>query len=170
VTVLAPGPVRALVKAEYPAVSTAAGEVTLTALYSAFADNAYCRVDVVAAAKAGAPVMLGPGLQKLAGDAPVLDKAKGLFSLWGRGAAKAGEIGLGAVFAVDEFAALDESALDRSLKLAGRAGRTLTYWLAGAWERGVTSPGLPAAKNWAAQVEDLAARLRVPVKVTFKAE
>ena len=58
----------------------------------------------------------------------------------------------------------------RTLKLAGLTGNTLTYWLAGAWERGVTAPGVPAAKNWARQVEDLAARLLVPVKVEFKSK
>jgi len=170
VTVIAPGPVRALVKAEYPAVRTAAGEITLTVFHSAFADNAFSRQDVVIAGKPGAPVVLGPGLQKLAGGSSSLDRTKGAFSVWGEGADKAGEIGLAAIFAPADFADIDDAALDRTLKLAGRAGKTLTYWLTGAWERGVTAPGAPAAKNWARQAEDLAARLLVPVKVEFKSK
>jgi hypothetical protein len=170
VTVLAPGPVRALVKAEYPAVKTAAGEVTLTVFHSAFADNSYSREDVAIAAASGAPVAFGPGVQKLAGGTPALDRAKGIFVVWGQGAEKAGGIGLAAVFSPDDFADLADAPLDRSLKLGGRAGRTVTYWLAGAWERGVSSPGVPEAQNWAAKVADLAARLRVPVKVEFKAK
>jgi hypothetical protein len=175
-TVISPGPVRGLVKAEYPAVRTAAGEVTLTVFHSAFADNAYSRQDVVIAAKPGTAVMLGPGLQKLAGGTSSLDRTKGAFSVWGQGAHKAGEIGLAAVFAPADFADIEDAVPDRTLKLAGgavrddRVGRTLTYWLAGAWERGVTAPGVPAAKNWARQVEDLAARLLVPVKVEFKSK
>ena len=148
----------------------------LTVFHSAFADNTYSRQDVVIAAKPGVPVALGPGLQKLAGGTSSLDRTKGAFSVWGKGADRAGEIGLAAVFAPADFADIEDAALDRTLKLAGgairddRAGRTLTYWLAGAWERGVTAPGVPAAKNWARQVEDLAARLLVPVKVEFKSK
>ncbi len=170
VTVVAPGPVRALIKAEYPAVRTAAGEITLTVFHSAFAENIYSRQDVVIAAKPGAPAVLGPGLRKLAGGSSSLDRTKGAFSVWGQGAEKAGEIGLAAVFAPADFADVDDAALDRTLKLAGSTGKTLTYWLAGAWERGLTAPGVPAAKNWARQVEDLAARLLVPVKVEFKSK
>jgi len=170
VTVISPGPVRGLIKAEYPAVRTAAGEVMLTVFHSAFADNTYSRQDVVIAAKPGVPVALGPGLQKLAGGTSSLDRTKGAFSVWGKGADRAGEIGLAAVFAPADFADLGDAALDRTLKLAGLTGKTLTYWLAGAWERGVTAPGVPAAKNWTRQVEDLAARLLVPVKVEFKAK
>jgi Domain of unknown function (DUF4861) len=170
VTVLALGPVRALVKAEYPAVKTSSGEVTLTVFHSAFADNTYSREDVVVVARSGAAVALGPGFKKLPGEVAVSDRAKGLLAVWGRGADKAGEIGLAAVFWPGDFADIQEAPLDRSLKLGSRAGRTVTYWLAGAWERGVTSPGVPAAKNWAVKVAELAARLRVPVKVEFKAK
>jgi len=170
ITVLGLGPVRALVKAEFPAVRTAAGEIALTVFHSAFADNIYSREDVVIAGKSGLPVALGPGLQKLAGETPAFERAKGVFSAWGRGADKAGEIGLAAVFSPADFADLAEAPADHCLKLGGRAGRTLTYWLAGGWERGVTTPGVPAAKNWAAKAVDLAARLLVPVKVEFKAK
>ena len=170
VTVISPGPIRGLIKAEYPAVRTAAGEVMLTVFHSAFADNTYSRQDVVIAAKPGVPVALGPGLRKLAGGTSSLDRTKGAFSVWGKGADRAGEIGLAAVFAPADFADIEDAALDRTLKLAGLTGKTLTYWLAGAWERGVTAPGVPAAKNWTRQVEDLAARLLVPVKVEFKAK
>ena len=167
-TVVSPGPVRGLIKAEYPAVKTAAGDVALTVLFSAFSDNAYSRQDVVVTSISGAPVVFGPGIQKLSGETISLDKAKGSLAVWGKGAAKSGEIGLAAIFPPADLAAVDDSGLDRSVKLNARSGRKLTYWVAGAWERGVTAPGAPEAKNWAQRVVDLAARLLVPVKVEFK--
>jgi len=169
-TVISPGPVRGLVKAEYPAVKTAGGDVTLTVFLSAFSDNAYSRQDVVIASRSGAPVVFGPGIQKLVGETVSLDKAKGWLAVWGKGADKAGAIGLAAIFPPAGLAAIDDAGLERALKLTGTDGRKVTYWVAGAWERGVTAPGVPEAKNWARRVEDLAARLLVPVKVEFKAQ
>jgi hypothetical protein len=169
-TVLSPGPIRALVKAEYAGLRTAAGEVGLTVLMSAFADSAVSRNDVVVSAKAAGPVTIGPGLQKLPGETWSLDKDKGFLAAWGKGAQSAGEIGLAAIFNPSDFAGTDDTSLDRSVKLGGRNGRKLTYWVAGSWERGITSPGVPAAKNWARRVEGLAQRLLVPVKVEFKAK
>ena len=169
-TVISPGPVRALVKAEYPAVKAAGADVALTVFFSAFADNAYSRQDVVIASKAGLPVVLSPGIQKLAGETPSFDRAKGFLAVWGKGADKSGEIGLAAVFAPADFSGLDDSGSDRAIKLAGQAGRKLTYWVAGAWERGVTAPDVPDAKGWIRRVGDLAVRLLAPVKVEFKAK
>jgi hypothetical protein len=183
-TVISPGPVRGLVKAEYPAIRTAAGEVALTVYLSAFSDNEFSRQDVVVAAKPGAPVVLGPGLDKLPGETSSLDKAKGTLTVWGRGAGKAGQIGLAAIFAPADLAGADEAGSDHAVKLKAspvrdvrdnrvdpvdRVGHTLTYWVAGAWERGASAPGVPDAKGWAAKVDGLAARLLVPVKVEFKA-
>jgi len=169
-TVISPGPVRGLVKAEYMAVQTAGGEVTLTVYFSAFSDNAYSRQDIVIGSKSGVPVVFGPGIQKLAGETVSLDQAKGRLAVWGKGAGKTGAIGLAAIFPPAGLAAIDDTGLDRALKLNGRDGSKVTYWVAGAWERGVTAPGVPEAKNWARRVEDLAARLLVPVKVEFKAQ
>jgi Domain of unknown function (DUF4861) len=169
VTVLAPGPVRALVKAEYPAVRTAAGEVSLTVFYSAFAEGAYSRQDIVVPDKAGRAVVAGPGLEKLPGETTAFDKSKGFLAVWGKGADKAGEVGLAAIFRPAAFSGTDETAVDRGLKLNARPGAKLTYWLAGAWERGLTTPGVPEAKNWPRKVEELAARLLAPVTVEFKA-
>jgi hypothetical protein len=98
-----------------------------------------------------------------------MDQGKGFLAVWGRGADKAGEIGLAAVFPPGAFAGSDESAVDRGIKLDVRTGAKVTYWVAGAWDRGVTSPGVPAAKNWPRKVESLAVRLLVPVSVEFKA-
>lgn len=169
-TVLAPGPIRALVKAEFSGIATAAGAVDVTVFLSAFADNSVSRQDVLLSSKATGPVTYGIGVQKLAGETWVLDKDKGFLSAWGKGANKAGEIGLAAIFPPAGFSGTDETAADRSIKLGGRAGKTLTHWVAGAWERGITWPGAPAARNWARRVEGLAQRLLVPVKVEFKAK
>lgn len=168
VKVLAAGPLRCVVKAEYPAVRTAAGEASLTVLYSTFAEAAYSRQDLLVSAKPDGPVVAGPALQKLPGETVTQDKGKGFLAVWGRGAANAGEVGLAAIFPPAAFAGTDETAVDRGVKLGARPGAKLTYWLAGAWERGVTAPGVPAAKNWARGVGELAARLLVPVTVEFK--
>jgi len=169
-TVITPGPVRGLVKAEYPAVKTGRGDIVLTVYFSAFSSNAYSRQDVVIAAKSDALVVFGPGVQKLPAETWSLDKTKGSLAVWGKGAGKAGEIGLAAIFAPANLSGVDDSGLDRAVKLAGRAGQKLTYWVAGAWERGVSAPDVPAAKNWARRVDDLASRLLVPVKIEFKAK
>lgn len=167
-TVLSPGPLRALVKAEYAGLRTSAGEVGLTVFMSAFAESAVSRHDVVVSAKAAGPATIGPGIQKLSGETWSLDKDKGFLAAWGKGAKNAGEVGLAAIFQPSDFAGTDDTAVDRSVKLGGRGGGKLTYWVAGSWERGITSPGVPASKNWARRVEGLAQRLLVPVKVEFK--
>jgi hypothetical protein len=169
-TVLSPGPLRALVKAEYTGLRAPAGEVGLTVFMSAFAESTVSRHDVVVSAKAAGPAVFGPGVQKLSSETFSLDKDKGFLAVWGKGAEKAGEIGLAAIFPPANFAGTDETAVDRSIKLKGQTGTKLTYWVAGAWERGITSPGVPAAKNWLRKVEGLAQRLLVPVKVEFKAK
>jgi len=167
-TVISPGPIRAIIKAEYPAVKTAAGEIALTVFHSAFADNVYSRQDVVVTAKPGSAVVIGPGIQKLPGETWSLDKAAGTLAAWGKGADKAGQIGLAAIFAPADLAGMDDAALDRAVRLTARPGGKLTYWVAGAWERGVSAPEPADARTWARRVADLAARLLVPVKVDFK--
>jgi len=169
-TVITPGPVRGLVKAEYPAVKTAAGEVMLTVYLSAFADNVYSRQDVVVSSRSGGPVALGPGLQKLADESWSYDKAKGVLSSFGKGAGKAGPVGLAAIFSPAEAAVIEDASLDRSVKLTARPGHKLVYWVASAWSRGVTATDAASAKEWERRVDDLAARLLVPVKVEFKAQ
>jgi len=169
-TVISPGPLRGLVKAEYPAVKTAAGDVTLTVFFSAFADNIYSRQDVIIGAKAGVPVVLGPGFEKLPGGTAALDKAKGSLSIFGQAAGAAGETGLAAIFAPAEFAALDDAGADRAVRLTAQGGSKLTYWVAGAWGRGVTATEASSGRQWASRVGDLASRLLVPVKVEFKAQ
>jgi Domain of unknown function (DUF4861) len=168
VKILATGPLRSVVKAEYPAVRTAAGEAVLSVLYSTFAECAFSRQDLAVSAKPAGPVAAGPALEKLPGETVAQDKDKGYLAVWGRGAAGAGEIGLAAVFPPAALAGTDETAVDRGLKLRVKPGAKVTYWLAGAWERGLASPGVPAAKNWPRRVEELAARLLVPVTVEFK--
>ncbi len=150
---------------------TSRGDITLTVFFSAFADNAYSRQDVVIASSSEeAPVVLGPAIQKLPDETWAFDRAKGSLAVWGKGAGKAGEIGLAAIVAPADLSGTDYAGLDRAIKLTGRAGRNLTYWTAGAWERGVTAPDVPDAKGWARRVDELAARLLVPVKVEFKAK
>ncbi len=169
-TVLATGRVRALVKAEYPPLATSEGEVGLTVLYSTFADAPYSRQDILLTSKVTGAIAVGPALEQLAGGVWTVDKAKGFAAVWGRGAGKAGEIGLAAFAPAASIADIAETAADRALRLDGRAGRRLTYWVAGAWERGTVTPPTPGAKGWAARAGELAARLLTPVKVEFKSK
>lgn len=168
-TVLSSGPVRALVKADLGSVGLAGGgTAAVTARFSAFADNAWSRHDVFVETKAGGPVLFGPGLKKLAAETRTLKEAKGFFASWGK-TPGAGEIGLAAIFSPAEFAGMEEGGVDRAVKLKGPSSRTVTFWVAGSWGRGITSPGVPSAQNWALGIENLASRLLSPVKVEFKA-
>lgn len=170
IAVISAGPVRGLVKANYPAVKTSRGDVTLTVFFSAFADNDYSRQDIAIASSSDAPVVLGPGIQKLPDETWTFDRTKGSLAVWGKGAGKAGAIGLAAIFVPADLAGIDDAGLDRAVKLNGRLDRNLTFWTAGGWERGVMAPEVPDAKGWIRHVDDQAARLLVPVKVEFKAQ
>lgn len=167
-TVLATGRVRALIKAEYPPLATSQGEVGLTVLYSTFADAVYSRQDLFLTSKRTGTIAVGPALEQLAGGVWTIEPDKGFVTVWGKGAGKAGEIGLAAIVPPDAQVAVVGTAADRGFRLNGRDGGRLTYWIAGAWERGVTAPGMPGAKGWAARVAGLAACLRAPVKVEFR--
>lgn len=169
-TVLATGRVRALVKAEYPPLATSRGEIGLTVLYSTFADAPYSRQDILLTSKVTGAIAVGPALEQLAGGVWSTELDKGFVTVWGQGAGKAGEIGLAVIVPADAPAAILGTPDDRGFRLNGRAGGRLTYWVAGAWERGLMAPGMPGAKGWAARVAGLAERLRVPVKVEFRSK
>jgi len=168
-TVVSPGPVRALVKAEFAGIKAAAGDAGMKVFLSALAESAVSRHDVLVPSGPAGEFVYGPGLQKLAGETFLLDKDKGYLAVWGKGAPNAGEIGLAAVFSPADFAGLDETPAERSVKLKGATGVKSTHWVVGAWERGITSPGVPAAKNWFRKVEGMAQRLLVPLKIRFRA-
>lgn len=166
ITVISPGPVRGLVKAEYSAVKTASGDIAVTVYYSAFAENIYSRQDVVVTTKASAPVILGPGVPSLS---DVLSTTKFYWAVWGMGSDQAGDIGVAVIIRpADDAGAENPSRDEFFVKLKARAGRRTTYWVAGAWERGATAT--PDSKAWGRRVDDLAARLNVPVKVEYKAK
>lgn len=170
ITIVTAGPVRGLVKAEYPAVKTAAGDAALTVYYSAFADNVYSRADVAAASRSNAAVTLGPALGKRAGETFASDRAKGTLMSWGRGAGKAGAVGLAAVFAPADLRGTDDAGADHALKLAARPGRSLTFWMFAGWGRGPSALEPADAAAWSRRVGDLAARLLAPVKVEYKSK
>jgi len=167
-TVISPGPVRALVKAEFAGVEAAASDVDVKLFLSAFADSTVSRHEVFITSRLADQVVYGPGIQKLAGETWSLEKDKGFLAVWGKGAQNAGEIGLAAIFSPADFIGMSETAADRSVKLKGPAGTKLIHWVVGAWEQGITSPGVPAAKNWFRKVEGMAQRLLVPVKIEYR--
>jgi hypothetical protein len=108
-TVLAAGPLRALVKVEYSGIRPGQGDFGAVVFYSAWADNIFSRQDVIITSKAGGPAVFSADIQKLANEEVAFDKAKGLLASWGRGSALAGEVGLAAIFTPADLAGLDES-------------------------------------------------------------
>jgi hypothetical protein len=168
-SVLAAGPIRALVKAEYPGIRSGKGEYGVVVFLSAFADNVFSREDVIVTPKAGGPAVFSAGVQKLADEKVAFDKDKGFLAAWGRGPEGAGDVGLAILFAPAEFAGLDEAGPDRSVKFNARPGRKQTFWTIGGWGRGIVTAASPAARNWALMAEDLGAKLRVPVEIRYKA-
>jgi len=167
-TVLAAGPLRALVKVEYSSTSPGQRDFGTVVFLSAFADNIYSRQDISAIAAASVPVIYGACLQKLRAEEVSFDKEKGLLAAWGRGSEEADEIGLAVLFTPSDFVGLDENGAARTIKLRARPGRKLTIWTLGGWERGIVSAAAPAAKNWAQTAGELGQSLRVPVEVRFK--
>jgi hypothetical protein len=169
-TVLASGPLRALVKAEYSGIRPGQGDYGAVVLYSAWADNIFSRQDVLITGKAGAPTMFSVDVQKLPDEAATFDKDKGFLASWGRGSALAGEIGLAALFVPTDFAGLDEGSTDRSIKLRLKPGAKQTFWTAGGWVRGIVTASAPAEKNWALMMGELGLKLRVPIEIRYKAK
>lgn len=169
-SILARGPLRSLVKADISGSGPGRVPYKVTVLYSAYSDNAYSRQDVVFETKAPGAADLGPGLEKLAGEAFASEIAKGYVCLWGKGAPGAGEAGLAVIFQPPAFAGIEEGPLDHWIKLAAKPGKRQTFWTLSGWERGVGAPGNPAARNWARKVGDLAARLLAPVQVGYSAK
>jgi hypothetical protein len=169
-TVLAAGPLRALVKVEYSGIHAGGSEYGAVVFLSAFADNVFSREDVIIKPKTGRPSVLSAGIQKLEQEEVTFDKDKGFLSAWGRGAGSAGEVGLAVLFVPAEFAGLDETGPDRSIKINARPGRKQTFWTVGGWGRGIVTAVPPAAKTWAAAAGELASKLRVRVGVTYRAD
>jgi hypothetical protein len=169
-TVLAAGPLRALVKAEYSGIRAGGGECGAVAFLSAFADNVFSREDVIINPKTGGPSVFSAGIQKLEKEEVTFDKDKGFLAAWGHGTGGVGEVGLAVLFAPSEFAGLDEAGPDRSIKLNARPGRKQTLWTVGGWGRGIVTAAPPAAKSWALAAGELGSKLRVPVGVRYKAD
>jgi len=169
-TVLATGPLRALVKAQYSGIRSGSKEYDVVALFSAYADNVFSRQDVFVTSKSGGPVVFSAGVQKLEKETVTFDKDKGFLAAWGLGTGAAGEVGLSVIFSPSAFAGLDESGAERSVKLNAAPGRNQTYWTIGGWGRGIVTASTPAAGNWAARAGETAAKLRVPVEVKYKAQ
>ncbi|HYA48611.1 MAG TPA: DUF4861 family protein [Burkholderiales bacterium] len=167
-TVLASGPLRASVKVEYSAPKPGARGSGTVVLFSAFADNIFCRQDIHPGPDAGRPGVYGVGLQKLAGEDVSFDRNRGFLCTWGRGAEAVGEVGLAVLFDPSDLAGLDENGPARTVKLNAKPGRTLTVWTVAGWGRGIVTAAAPAAKNWARLVADLGIALRVPVEIRFK--
>jgi hypothetical protein len=168
-TVVAAGPLRALVRAEYSRIRSGKGEYRVVEMFSAFADNVFSRQDVLINFKAGGPVLISADIQKLRAEEAVFEKDKGYLAAWGQGPEAAGEVGLAVLFAPSEFAGLDEGGPDRSVKLNARPGRRLTFWTIGGWGRGIVTAAPPAARNWALMAGELGSKLRTPVEIRFRA-
>jgi hypothetical protein len=165
--VLASGPVRSLVEVVYDNIRSAKATYRAIIRSSAFAENAFSRQEITFETAAGKTVEFSPGVQKLAGDAAVLDSGAGYLASWGFGEPEAGEIGLALMFDPRRYAGIAETALDRLVKLRAEAGKPFVYWVLGGWRKGLANPVAPTARDWAAQVAEVGFRLRTPVEVRF---
>ncbi len=165
-TVVASGPLRAMVKVEYSGIA-AARQFDVTLLASAFADNAASRQDVIITAKGG-PVTYGPGIKRLASETDSQDARAGVLSVWGRGTGAADEIGLAVIFDPARFLGFEETAAERWVKLNGKPAEKMTHWILSGWIKGLGAPAYPPAKNWAAKAGDIAKQVRARVTVGYK--
>jgi hypothetical protein len=168
-TVLASGPLRALVKAEYLVPGPGPGRAGITVLFSAYADNAFFREDIALAPGSPAPNAVAAGLPTLAGGDVSYSPGQGILTAWGNAAGNVGEAGYAVLFAPAEAAGLDEKGPQPALKLIVQPGKTVSLWIMGGWGRGIVTAAPPAAQNWARAAAELGMKLRVPVEVRFKA-
>ena len=167
-TVLAAGPLRAMVKAEYLLSGSAAGRDRITVLFSAFADNAFSREEIVLNSNSPAPKAIAAGVPRLAGEDVTYSLSQGVLAAWGKGSESAGEAGYAVLFTPADVAGLDDRGPGQALKLKVTPGKKITLWILGGWGRGIVTAAPPAAKNWARAAAELGPKLRVPVEVRFK--
>ncbi len=165
-TVVASGPLRAMIKVEDSGIA-AARQFDVTLFASAFADNAASRQDVIIAAQGG-PVTYGPGIKKLASETVSQDGQDGVLSVWGRGTGAADEIGLAVLFDPAQSLGFEETAADRWVKLNGKPGVRMTHWILSGWIKGLGAPAYPPAKNWDAKAREIARQVRARVTVGYK--
>lgn len=168
--VLANGPLRALVRAEYLLPGAGPVRDSITVMYSSYADNAFFREDILLTSGSAAPKAIAAGLPRLAGGGLSYSPGQGLLTAWGNGAENVGEAGYAVLFAPAEVAGLDETTGPQpALKLSAKPGRMSTLWFMGGWGRGVVTAPPPAAQNWARAAAELGTKLRATVEVRFKA-
>ncbi len=164
--VIAAGPIRAMVRADFVGGRGGNGYgISLT--LSALADNIFSRQDVAVRGVTGGAVVCAPGIRKIPSESWTLDEKQGYAAAWGEGARGAGEIGLALIFRPEDFAGLEETGTERFVKLRLDGGSKCTYWVVGGWDKGIRSPLPPRARNWVRQTEDLAAKLLAPLEIRF---
>lgn len=168
-TVVAAGPLRALVRADYSGFGREAGLDGVSVLFSACADNSYSRQDIVLASTPAGPKVLIAGLPKLAGAEVSFDKRQGVLATWGKAGEAVGEAGFAVLFSPADLAGLDEGGPGPAVRLNAGSRKKLTLWIISGWGRGIVSAAPPAAENWARAAAELGLKLRVPVEVRFKA-
>jgi hypothetical protein len=168
--ILSRGPVRALVRVNIAGIRSEKKDYTVFLLMSAFADNVFSRQDVSIVSSTGDSVVYSPGVEKLPHDVWFIDSDAGVLASWGRQEDEIGDIGLGLMFFPAEYRGFAESGDDRYVKLAVPSGARRTHWIISGWRKGLPSPVAPTGRDWANGVRELAARLKVPVKVVFSPE
>ena len=162
------GPLRAAAKVTVSGLKLGGREATVTMLFSAFADNLFCRQEVVVEGQGLSRVASGPGLLKLTGETSNLDAKKGILWTWGQGRPGAGEIGLATIFPPQDFLGSAETPVDRFVKLRTTAGQKVVSWIYGGWQEGVMAPLQPYAQNWEIKVTEMARKVLAPIQITYK--
>jgi Domain of unknown function (DUF4861) len=170
--VLANGPLRALVKAEYVLPGPGPARDSLVVLFSAYADQPFSREDIVlsSASAPGIAKSLAVGLPKLAGGDVAYGHDQGILTAWGNAAGAVGEAGYAVLFAPADAAGVDRQGVPPALKINAKPGHAVTLWILGGWGRGIVTAAPPSAQNWARAAAELGTKLRVPVEVRFKAD
>lgn len=164
--VLSSGPVRAAVEITAENVAPDRPKLALRILCVIYARH---QESEIRASVAGArePVLLAPGLTRLAREETFLDRSLGCLGAWGFQDAAVGEVGLGLIVPADKLKDVLELDGERRLRCDAPGG-TLRYWIIGDWRRGRRFPVAPTLSNWRRQLQGLAGPLRRDVRLTIE--
>jgi pectinesterase len=160
--VLANGPIRLVFELDYLAWDVGRGQVSETKRVTLDAGSHFNRFESIYRGDVQAELMWAAGIKKAAGADVRVDRARGVLRTWE--AFKEPNGHLGCALVVDP-ARIDAAAeADGNVLLVGKArpGERVVYHAGSAWDRGGDVAGVAA---WDGIVDDLAQRLRSPLKI-----
>lgn len=163
-SVVAQGPVRAIVSANFEGITFNHHQYDVRQRSSIYANQRYIENHVwIQAAKRLPLRLLSPAFTRLLNDRMFFNAAEGYFGSWGRQNSTIQEIGLAAIFPTHE-GMLRETANQRQLLLNLSSDSSLAYYTVGDWRRARIFPVAPTVENWQNEIRALARRLHTPVE------